>query len=126
MTEWGCMQALIDFEGWRKWRGFLDSPQSSSPNPDSAASPMQDGSRHESLSQAELGSPLITRHASKAKPARHKLQRPNLPGAAEILRENSWASGSPDDGVESPMSLPATPAQPESKPPTDATPAPAE
>lgn len=22
VTEWGCMQALIDFEGWRKWRGF--------------------------------------------------------------------------------------------------------
>lgn len=18
--EWGCMQALIDFEGWRKWK----------------------------------------------------------------------------------------------------------
>ncbi|EFR01434.1 response regulator mcs4 [Nannizzia gypsea CBS 118893] len=24
VTEWGCMQALIDFEGWRKWRGFTD------------------------------------------------------------------------------------------------------
>lgn len=20
--EWGCMQALIDFDGWRKWRDF--------------------------------------------------------------------------------------------------------
>ncbi|QGA16341.1 hypothetical protein EYB26_004008 [Talaromyces marneffei] len=28
VTEWGCMQALIDFEGWRKWRGYEDSPQS--------------------------------------------------------------------------------------------------
>ncbi|GAD97612.1 response regulator, putative [Paecilomyces variotii No. 5] len=25
VTEWGCMQALIDFEGWRKWRGYADS-----------------------------------------------------------------------------------------------------
>ncbi|KAE8153319.1 hypothetical protein BDV25DRAFT_149806 [Aspergillus avenaceus] len=24
VTEWGCMQALIDFEGWRKWRGFAN------------------------------------------------------------------------------------------------------
>ncbi|PKY06269.1 hypothetical protein P168DRAFT_288216 [Aspergillus campestris IBT 28561] len=24
VTEWGCMQALIDFEGWRKWRGYAD------------------------------------------------------------------------------------------------------
>jgi osomolarity two-component system, response regulator SSK1 len=20
--EWGCMQALIDFDGWRKWKAF--------------------------------------------------------------------------------------------------------
>jgi osomolarity two-component system response regulator SSK1 len=20
VTEWGCMQALIDFEGWRQWK----------------------------------------------------------------------------------------------------------
>jgi osomolarity two-component system, response regulator SSK1 len=20
--EWGCMQALIDFDGWRKWKHF--------------------------------------------------------------------------------------------------------
>ncbi|KAE8396224.1 ssk1 response regulator receiver [Aspergillus alliaceus] len=29
VTEWGCMQALIDFEGWRKWRGFANDNQSS-------------------------------------------------------------------------------------------------
>lgn len=23
MTEWGCMQALIDFDGWRKWKEFI-------------------------------------------------------------------------------------------------------
>lgn len=28
ITEWGCMQALIDFEGWRKWKRSTDgSPQ---------------------------------------------------------------------------------------------------
>lgn len=20
--EWGCMQALIDFDGWRKWKDY--------------------------------------------------------------------------------------------------------
>lgn len=24
ITEWGCMQALIDFEGWRKWKRSTD------------------------------------------------------------------------------------------------------
>ncbi|KAK2794017.1 hypothetical protein FQN50_009951 [Emmonsiellopsis sp. PD_5] len=31
VTEWGCMQALIDFEGWRKWRGFADPANPTSP-----------------------------------------------------------------------------------------------
>jgi osomolarity two-component system response regulator SSK1 len=93
------MQALIDFEGWRKWRGFMDSPRSSSPGFDNAASPMQSGSRHGSVSQTQPSSPLITRTTSKS--ARHKLQRHNLPDTEEILREDSWGSGSGGDTADS-------------------------
>lgn len=25
--EWGCMQALIDFDGWRKWKDFSQKAQ---------------------------------------------------------------------------------------------------
>jgi osomolarity two-component system response regulator SSK1 len=25
VTEWGCMQALIDFDGWRKWKDYASS-----------------------------------------------------------------------------------------------------
>ncbi|KAI4274496.1 MAG: hypothetical protein LQ337_003886 [Flavoplaca oasis] len=28
VMEWGCMQALIDFDGWRKWKDFSQAPQS--------------------------------------------------------------------------------------------------
>lgn len=28
--EWGCMQALIDFDGWRKWKDFSQT-QSTAP-----------------------------------------------------------------------------------------------
>ena len=29
--EWGCMQALIDFDGWRKWKDFSqNSPDNES------------------------------------------------------------------------------------------------
>ena len=31
--EWGCMQALIDFDGWRKWKDF----PSNQPNGDEKA-----------------------------------------------------------------------------------------
>ena len=27
VMEWGCMQALIDFDGWRKWKDFSQTPQ---------------------------------------------------------------------------------------------------
>jgi hypothetical protein len=88
------MQALIDFEGWRKWRGFMDSPRSSSPGVDEAASPMQGGSRHESTSHTQPASPLVSRTSGKT---RHNLERPHLPDAGEILREDSWGSGSGAD-----------------------------
>lgn len=99
------MQALIDFEGWRKWRGFRDSPRSMSPNFDSAASPMQTGTR-DSPKQTEAQSPSITRTKSKAK----GIKRPTLPSAAELLREDSWGSGSGDTG-DSVTSADATPAE---------------
>jgi osomolarity two-component system response regulator SSK1 len=28
--EWGCMQALIDFDGWRKWKDFSSNPSNQS------------------------------------------------------------------------------------------------
>ena len=37
------MQALIDFEGWRKWRGFNDNPLPT-PLADGHTSPMHTGS----------------------------------------------------------------------------------
>ncbi|KAI4088118.1 MAG: hypothetical protein LQ344_006299 [Seirophora lacunosa] len=29
VMEWGCMQALIDFDGWRKWKDFSQAPAQS-------------------------------------------------------------------------------------------------
>ena len=31
VMEWGCMQALIDFDGWRKWKDFSQTPAASAP-----------------------------------------------------------------------------------------------
>ena len=39
IIEWGCMQALIDFEGWRRWkRSTIDKPAQSKENKPSASS----------------------------------------------------------------------------------------
>ncbi|OQE12394.1 hypothetical protein PENVUL_c001G06111 [Penicillium vulpinum] len=99
VTEWGCMQALIDFEGWRKWRGFIDSPRSSSPVVDTSASPMQGGYRKEPP-KVDPPSPSTSRTANKSD---HLESKSNLPDAAPIMREDSWGSGSPDT-LDSPLS----------------------
>lgn len=31
--EWGCMQALIDFDGWRKWKDFSQQNADEKDNP---------------------------------------------------------------------------------------------
>lgn len=102
------MQALIDFEGWRKWRGFQDSPAPSSPAIDSAASPMQGGHLKE-IPQEDPPSPSSSR---TQKPDGNSA-RPRLVDDA-VLQEDSWGSGSPD-------SL-DSPASPQLDTPTDATP----
>ncbi|CAK7218928.1 Two-component response regulator SSK1p [Sporothrix bragantina] len=37
IMEWGCMQALIDFDGWRKWKEQKSSPALAAPQPDSGS-----------------------------------------------------------------------------------------
>jgi osomolarity two-component system response regulator SSK1 len=32
VKEWGCMQALIDFDGWRKWKDFSKDSDSAKDN----------------------------------------------------------------------------------------------
>jgi osomolarity two-component system response regulator SSK1 len=27
VMEWGCMQALIDYDGWRKWKSYSQKPE---------------------------------------------------------------------------------------------------
>ena len=35
--EWGCMQALIDFDGWRKWKDFSQNCAENEQNKKAAA-----------------------------------------------------------------------------------------
>jgi osomolarity two-component system response regulator SSK1 len=34
VMEWGCMQALIDFDGWRKWKDFSSNNSQPTSNHD--------------------------------------------------------------------------------------------
>ncbi|KAL2818415.1 hypothetical protein BDW59DRAFT_175157 [Aspergillus cavernicola] len=91
VTEWGCMQALIDFEGWRKWRGYADEAPSGL---DGRSSPtqMRSGSITRINSPASPQSPIAKKAEAKAR----QLKRSDLV-------EDSPDSG--DGGSESPASL---------------------
>ncbi|OJJ41594.1 hypothetical protein ASPWEDRAFT_99575, partial [Aspergillus wentii DTO 134E9] len=111
VTEWGCMQALIDFEGWRKWRGFANDPKPDHepPTTDGHASPMQVGTN---------GVPKTTAPATPSSlrsPAPQEVERdpigdnpefisPNLPEQTDIIPRQVPDNDSATDYPASPMS----------------------
>ena len=52
--EWGCMQALIDFDGWRKWKDFSQQPDKSAESEKDAKS--KAAAKKKKANRASLGS----------------------------------------------------------------------
>ncbi|KAK2067345.1 hypothetical protein P8C59_001095 [Phyllachora maydis] len=50
VMEWGCMQALIDFDGWRKWKDY--SQQADQTEPKKAANPSKAKAKKARLSSS--------------------------------------------------------------------------
>jgi osomolarity two-component system, response regulator SSK1 len=48
--EWGCMQALIDFDGWRQWKDFSQAEAKEATK--KAAAKMKNKKHRSSLSSA--------------------------------------------------------------------------
>jgi osomolarity two-component system response regulator SSK1 len=61
VKEWGCMQALIDFDGWRKWKGFTDAPSSLSTSTASTASDAKEKVQGKAHRRAGSNVPLVNR-----------------------------------------------------------------
>ncbi|KAL8663734.1 MAG: hypothetical protein Q9202_003680 [Teloschistes flavicans] len=59
VMEWGCMQALIDFDGWRKWKDF--SQTSAQPSSANAGS----GNNNNNNNKASLSSKNVLSSAKK-------------------------------------------------------------
>lgn len=89
------MQALIDFEGWRKWRGFMDD-QSDSSKPASGSGSNSDGrSSPRTTNAAAAASPSPAAKKLEVRPGSHHLK-------GGVLAEDSGDSG---DGSDSPGSM---------------------
>ncbi|EER27884.1 Two-component response regulator SSK1p, putative [Coccidioides posadasii C735 delta SOWgp] len=91
VTEWGCMQALIDFEGWRKWRGFdsstssgvsqqststatiTDAPLTDSPSPHLTTSKSSQGNHTSTVNSTHDEKPSQGQREPSPEPASSKL-----------------------------------------------------
>lgn len=94
------MQALIDFDGWRKWRGFNDDPEPSpSPTTDGHTSPMRMSTAvtkpPSPVSPSSTRSPMVKNQVDGVVPVaadegegRAEEDPPQLPEQAEIVRED--------------------------------------
>ncbi|GJP88118.1 hypothetical protein CBS63078_9778 [Aspergillus niger] len=101
VTEWGCMQALIDFEGWRKWRGYADDTQPS-PTSDGHTSPMQTGGDGTSRKQSPV-IPLSPSSTLSQGATKKDRKTPSFPKPIDVTPEDSSGSGS-GEGLDSPAS----------------------
>ncbi|KAG2184156.1 hypothetical protein INT44_009171 [Umbelopsis vinacea] len=73
ITEWGCMQALIDYEGWRQWREAkqlaISKQVSDDKQPEIISKPVQP-ERKASASSTRSG--VMMKGGSAIKPSSHR------------------------------------------------------
>ncbi|KAK2761133.1 ssk1 response regulator receiver [Arachnomyces sp. PD_36] len=108
VTEWGCMQALIDFEGWRKWRGFAD--QTNQPTDNNESMDASDSrSVIERAGKDPLGeSALAQRRAVTSKASRAEMTSDDYVGAGPVNVKSAVpaglasSSGAPSSGGSGP------------------------
>ncbi|KAH8884225.1 hypothetical protein GQ53DRAFT_786319 [Thozetella sp. PMI_491] len=76
VMEWGCMQALIDFDGWRKWKDFSQKADETDPTKKTAAKAKTKKNRLSTAYQTgegSVGSPGTERYAPGNVAARREM-----------------------------------------------------
>ena len=68
VTEWGCMQALIDFDGWRKWKAYAHAKESQDPAK-KAAEDKEEKAKAKASLKAMFARPPPTTKKAEEKPA---------------------------------------------------------
>lgn len=99
--EWGCMQALIDFDGWRKWKDFSSGgakPDKSSINPKNLSTAIDAPGKDVAATVAGKG-PSSPNPSSKVQRRDKRLS--NTVAMEKIDSGSGTGSGSEGTGIES-------------------------
>ncbi|KAL8761514.1 MAG: hypothetical protein Q9184_002362 [Pyrenodesmia sp. 2 TL-2023] len=102
VMEWGCMQALIDFDGWRKWKDFSQTPASQAtpikqPSPKGNKSPTNGAGMAIAANGAVTGEKKKQNLGLLATGAAGKKDK-RLSGETEVGTGNTSGSGSEGSG----------------------------
>ncbi|KAI9654088.1 MAG: ssk1 response regulator receiver [Bathelium mastoideum] len=79
VKEWGCMQALIDFDGWRKWKDF--APQNEDANGNGAAKTLLANNNKNHTRKGSAGAKSARREKRRSDSS--NILAPQLPAAME-------------------------------------------
>jgi osomolarity two-component system response regulator SSK1 len=101
VKEWGCMQALIDFDGWRKWKDFAKDSKGKEKDTSKMSTSMASiASRKPSTSKATV--PTLAANApetngsSSAEKEDKKAKRKSLVQAPPTLPEDESEPPTPE------------------------------
>ncbi|KZM23651.1 phosphorelay signal transduction system [Ascochyta rabiei] len=103
VKEWGCMQALIDFDGWRKWKDFAKDSDSTNNKDTSKMStsmatiaPTKKSTNAKSAAPAPAANTPETNGSSSAEKEDKKGKRRSLVQAPPTLPEDESETPTPD------------------------------
>ncbi|KAF2439085.1 hypothetical protein P171DRAFT_370325 [Karstenula rhodostoma CBS 690.94] len=104
VKEWGCMQALIDFDGWRRWKDFTNASDTTDGTSKlstsySSVAPRRGKAAASPTSSAPNGAGLSNANGTATKPkddADKKSKRRSMGGIPPSLPEVDSAASTPD------------------------------
>lgn len=102
IVDWGCMQALIDVDAWKKWKRDMEGVSPGSPGASLNPTPLKK-TISSGVSRSMLKRPSISSRSIKGKGPASK--------AASSEKKDAPSSSAPP-----PVSTPSTAAEPEAKP----------
>jgi osomolarity two-component system, response regulator SSK1 len=97
VTEWGCMQALIDFDGWRKWKAYAKAKEDIDPAK-KAAEEKEEKAKTKAALKAMFARPPPTTKKSETKEGSQvngtAKKQGNGSGAGEVKKHKASRSSS--------------------------------
>ena len=103
VTEWGCMQALIDYDGWRKWKQYADEKAKEDP-----AIKEREEQEDKAKTKAQLKAMFARKPPSSSQSAEKKEEKKDEGSLEPKKQANGGPVGGNGPGKKQPTATPST------------------